>query len=274
MIRAVSTHVFLRHRLHPGLLDALARSGATGIEIFAFRQHFDYTSRSHVTEIAEWFRSAPLQPFSMHAPIYTDPEMGRDGAPGVNIIHPEKSRRIEAMDEIKRAIEVAEHIPIRYLVLHLGEREDSWSPRTLEHSLTAIEHLRAFANPLGVKLNIENIQNDVTAPANILEILRIGHFTDLGVCFDIGHAHLGAGVSVTLNELKNQIRSTHLHDNDGDKDAHLWPGAGSIEWKDNVTELKAAPKLEGNVLEIHYTPDYTAEAVNTMARGAFERLEI
>ena len=47
----------------------------------------------------------------MHAPLFPDREMGRAGAPAINVIHPEKSRRIDSMDEIKRAIEIAEHMP-------------------------------------------------------------------------------------------------------------------------------------------------------------------
>ena len=70
MLRVLSTHLFLNHRLHPGLLELAERSGAQAVEIFAARQHFDYTSREHVAELAEWFRSNSLQPFSMHAPLY------------------------------------------------------------------------------------------------------------------------------------------------------------------------------------------------------------
>ena len=81
MLRVLSTHLFLTHRLHPGLLEMAARSGAQGVEIFAARQHFDYTSREHVAELAEWFRSNPVEAFSMHAPLYPDQEMGRAGAP-------------------------------------------------------------------------------------------------------------------------------------------------------------------------------------------------
>jgi len=105
MLKAISSHVFLNHRLHPGLLDAFARAGAQGVELFAARQHFDYTSRPHIRELAEWFESNPAELFSMHAPLYSDMEMGRGGSPAVNVIHPEKSRRIDAMDEIKRALE-------------------------------------------------------------------------------------------------------------------------------------------------------------------------
>ena len=41
MLKAVSTHVYVKERLHPGLLDGLARAGAQAVEIFAARQHLD-----------------------------------------------------------------------------------------------------------------------------------------------------------------------------------------------------------------------------------------
>jgi len=271
MLKVISTHVFLRSRLHPGLLDVFAKAGAQGVELFAARQHFDYTSRAHVREMAEWFKANPVEAFSMHAPMFPDLEMGRGGAPAVNVIHPEKSRRIDAMDEIKRALEVAEQVPFRFLILHLGEREDAWSPRSLENSLTALEHLRAFANPLGVKLLVENIQNEVTQPRNILEILNVGHFKDIGVCLDTGHAHLGDGVAPTIAELRPLIRSSHLHDNNGGRDEHLWPGDGTIVWDEAIGELKSAPQTPAGVLEIHYALEETPESVAAKAQAAFEK---
>lgn len=272
MLKVISSHVFLGQRLHPGLLDVLSRAGAQGVELFAARQHFDYTSRSHVREAAEWFRSNTTEAFSMHAPLYPDLEMGRGGGGAVNVIHPEKSRRVDAMDEIKRALETAEQIPFRFLIVHLGERDDAWTPRTLEHSITALEHLRAFANPLGVKLLIENLQGQVAQPAHLVEILNVGHFQDIGVCLDVGHAHLGEGVPAAMTELKNHIRSSHLHDNQGDKDAHLWPGDGTIAWDETLAELKSAPQTPAGVLEIHYALGESAETVAEKAKRAFEKM--
>ncbi|HEY0796865.1 MAG TPA: sugar phosphate isomerase/epimerase family protein [Acidisarcina sp.] len=272
MLRVISTHVFLRQRLHPGLLDILARGAAEGVEIFAARQHFDYTDRAHIREIANWFAANPVQPFSMHSPLYPDKEMGRGGAPSLNVVHPDKSHRIDAMDEIKRALEVAEQIHFKYLIVHLGDREDTWTLRTLEHSMTALEHLRAFASPLGVKLLIENLNSDVAQPSHLTEIIATGHFHDIGVCLDVGHAHLRDGIPSAITELKDHLRSSHLHDNEGDKDAHLWPGDGTIAWPETMTELKAAPKGPAAVLEIHYALEDQPEAVANKARKAFQLL--
>jgi sugar phosphate isomerase/epimerase len=274
MLRALSTHVFLRQRLHPGLLDTLGRGGAQAIEVFAARQHFDYSSRQHVKEIADWFQSSPVKPHSLHAPIYADSDMGRGGMPAINIVHAEKPRRIDGMDEIKRAIEAAETLPYNYLVLHLGDRDSTWDDRTLENALTAIEHLKAFAAPLGVKLLLENIQNEVTTAAHLAEIIRVGHFSSVGVCFDIGHANLMEGVDVTLESLTPLIGSTHLHDNQGDRDAHLWPGDGKIDWEPAMATLKAAPRSPAALLEIHHELGDTQESIATRAAATFQKFGI
>jgi len=274
MLRVISTHVFLKQRLHPGLLDTLNKAGAQAIEIFAARQHFDYTSRTHVKEIADWFDSTPVAFHSMHAPLYHDADMGRAGGPAVNVVHPDKSRRIDAMDEWKRALEVAETLPFKFLVLHLGERGDEWSPRALDHAVTAIEHMRVFGKPLGVNLLLENLQNDVTRPEHLLEVVRVGHFKDVGVCFDIGHANIREGVEASLAELKPIIGSTHLHDNLGEKDDHLWPTDGTIAWKPAMAELKDAPRTPAAVLEIHYTLGETAEHVISRATETWKKLDL
>jgi sugar phosphate isomerase/epimerase len=253
MLRVLSTHLFLNQRLHPGLLELAARSGAQAVEIFAARQHFDYTSREHVAELGSWFRSNSLQPFSMHAPLYPDREMGRAGAPAVNLLHPEKARRIDAMDEIKRALDAAEQIPFSNLVLHLGERDDGWSQRSVEFGIDALEHLGAFAHPLGVRLLTENLLSEPTTPEHLVTLLDLGRLNSVGICLDLGHAHMTVGVAEAITTLNSRIATLHVHDNHGLKDEHLWPGDGSIDWPSAVKALKALPTPPATVLEIHYS---------------------
>jgi sugar phosphate isomerase/epimerase len=272
MLRVLSTHLFLNHRLHPGLLEIAGRAGAQGVEIFAARQHFDYTSREHVAELAEWFAANPLLPFSMHAPMFPDREMGRAGAPGVNVLHPEKSRRIDAMDEIKRALEAAEHISFRHLVVHLGERNDGWSPRTIEYAQTALEHLGAFAGPLGVRLLVENLLSEATTPEHLLLILELGHLNNVNVCLDLGHAHITVGIAEAIATLGKRIVSVHVHDNHGLKDEHLWPGDGSIDWPAAVAALKALPAPPAAVLEIGYNLNDPHSAIQGKIEQAFAKL--
>src|SRR5438445_12335014 len=153
MQRVLSTYLFVKERLHPGILDGLTRSGVQAIEIFAARQHLDYANRkAHVKEIAEWFRGSGVPLNSVHAPLYADYEWGRAGSPPVNVASTDRAGRIEAMDEIKRALEIAEQIPFRFLVQHLGTPNESFDERTLEPAMTSVEHLRAFPKPLSVPI--------------------------------------------------------------------------------------------------------------------------
>ena len=251
MLKAVSTYVYVKERLHPGILDGLARSGVQAIEIFAARQHLDYANRkAHVKEIAEWFRGSGVPLNSVHSPLYADYEWGRAGAPPVNIASTDRAGRIEAMDEIKRALEIAEQIPFRFLVQHLGGTNEAFDEKKFEAAMTSIEHLRAFAKPLGVRILLENTPNELSAPDKLVEMIRGAHFDDVGVCFDFGHAHMTSSVRGAFEILQTYIRSTHVHDNAKDKDSHLWPGAGTIDWKEAMELLRSAPQTPPLLLEL------------------------
>ncbi|HTZ96531.1 MAG TPA: sugar phosphate isomerase/epimerase family protein [Terriglobales bacterium] len=251
MLNAMSTYVYVKERLHPGLLDGLARGGAQAIEIFAARQHLDYANRKqHVREIAEWFQNSAVPLNSVHAPMYSDYEFGRTGAEPLNIASTDRAHRIEAMDEIKRALELAEQIPFRFLVQHLGLGGESFDAYKFEAAMTSIEHLRAFAKPLGVRVLLENIPNELSTPERLVEFIQTSHLDDVGVCFDVGHAHIMSNVAEAFETVKNHVRSTHVHDNTKDRDSHLWPGAGSIDWKQTMELLNSAPQTPTLMLEI------------------------
>jgi sugar phosphate isomerase/epimerase len=271
MLKAISTFVYVKERLHPGLLDGFVRSGAQAIEIFAARQHLDYANRKqHVREIADWFKGSGVPLHSVHAPLYADYEWGRAGAPPVNVASTDRAGRIEAMDEIKRAIEVAEHIPFRFLIQHIGLPNETFDDRKFESAMTSIEHLRAFAKPLGVRILLENIPNELSTPDRLVDFIRTTHFDDVGVCFDLGHAHMMSDVAQEFETLKQYIHSTHVHDNNKDRDAHLWPGNGSIDWRQAMELLKSAPQTPPLLLEIEED-----EKVNPLEkmRETFDKLE-
>ncbi|HEX8801655.1 MAG TPA: sugar phosphate isomerase/epimerase family protein, partial [Terriglobales bacterium] len=256
MRRGMSSLVYARtERLHPGLLDRMVAGGAEVIEIFASRGHFNYSDRQHVREIANWFRSTGTTFHSLHAPMHGDDEFGRTGAAQLNIAAVEKRDRIAAMDEIKRAIEVAEHAPFQFLVQHVGVGGESSSGQKIEAAMTSLEHLRAFAKPLGVQVVVENIPNDLSTPEGLVELLHTAHFTDVGVCLDVGHAHMAPGVIHAFETLKDLIRTTHIHDNHGERDEHLWPGNGTIEWEETIESLRSSPHVPALVLEIEGVED-------------------
>ncbi len=236
---AISTHLFVNERLSSHTLDKILAAGIRQIEIFAARQHFDYHDENQVRDVALWFRDHQVQLFSLHAPLYSDTEWGRTG-PGasISITHVERRRRISSMEEIKKAIDVAELLPFRFLVLHLGHSEEEYSLERFDAAMTSIENLRLHAKPLGLRILLENIPNELTTPERLLNFIQYTRMDDLGVCFDVGHAHLSGGVLEAFEALKTRIVSTHVHDNKGDKDAHLMPFQGSINWQETMRAFR------------------------------------
>jgi sugar phosphate isomerase/epimerase len=288
-------------------LDTLAAAGVGAVEVFASQPHFDYTSRPAVRELANYFASSPLKLHSLHAPMYRN-ETAASHRELNNVVHRERSQRIDAMDDIKRAIEFAEQTPFRFLVLHLDERVEPWSEAVLDLAITAVEHLQAFARPLGVHIALENLWSEVTEPEHLLEVLNVGHFKDAGLCFDSGHAHIVAAIrarsrstehaddgSVTVTRdavraeylamlelMAPRVVTTHLHDNDSTRDAHLWPADPSLQlsatdsagvpWPETMQILRNAPKQPVCNLEIHYNLGADAEQIVSRSKAAFAML--
>src|ERR1700755_620119 len=117
----LSTHLFVRQRLTTVWLERVWDAGFPAVEIFCARQHLDYRNKAQIAELGHWFRDSELKLHSLHSPMYTDEIWGRSGPHSViSITEPVKGRRIEQVDEIKRALEISEMIPFRYLIQHMG----------------------------------------------------------------------------------------------------------------------------------------------------------
>ncbi len=63
------------------------------------------------------------------------------------------------LDEIKRALEIAETVPFRYLIQHIGVDGEEFDDRKLDAAFTALEELSVFARQRGVEVLLENIPN-------------------------------------------------------------------------------------------------------------------
>ena len=203
MRKAVSTYLFVKERLHPGILDGLARSGVQAVEIFAARQHLDYANRkAHVKEIADWFRGSGVPLNSVHSPLYADYEWGRAGAPP-SIWHPPTARRaLRRWTRSSGRWKSPSRFPSVFWCSTLGTPTESFSEKKFEAAMTSIEHLRAFAKPLGVRILLENIPNELSTPDRLVEMIKRAHFDDVGVCFDFGHAHWMGSVSKAFEILR------------------------------------------------------------------------
>lgn len=274
MQHVLSTHTFVNHRLSTVWLDKIWQAGIPAVEIFCAKQHLDYHNRAQVAELGHWFRDAELKLHSVHAPMYTDDVWGRSGPNAVvNITEPSKPKRLAVVDEIKRSLEIAETIPFRYLIQHIGVAGEEYDDRRVEAAFSALEEISLFAKQRGVNVLLENTPNAFSSAERLVYFLGTTHLK-LDFCFDVGHAHMNEGITTAFNIMKSRIRSTHIHDNDGEKDLHLFPlaeGAGTIDWKTTMDLLRSQPDQYPLLLELHDTPDFLHSLPSI--KDIFARLE-
>lgn len=237
----LSTRAVLNHRLTSIWLERIWDAGFPSVEIFCARQHFDYQNRAQVNELGHWFRDSELSLHSLHAPKFSDDAGGRSGPRSyVNIAEPVKAHRMEAVAEVKRALEVAEVIPFRYLVQHIGTANDEFDEAKMDAAFTSLEELRLFAGQRGVEILLENAHNELSTAERLHYFLSLTHLK-MGYCFDTGHARLCGHVESEFNIMAEHIRSTHINDNDGVRDLHCYPfeEPGSIDWPATMKFLGA-----------------------------------
>lgn len=250
MTPVLSTHLFVRHRLTTVWLEKVRDAGFSAVEIFCARQHIDYRDTAQVRELGHWFRDSKLKVNSLHSPMYSDDVWGRSGPQSiVDITETTKARRIAIVDEIKRALDIADVIPFRYLVQHFGTVGQEYEERRIDSAFSSLEELKVFASQRGVQLLLENTPNAHSTAERLNYFLGQTHL-DLGYCFDIGHAHLGDGIEHEFDLMKDRIRSTHLHDNDGHEDSHLYPFEGTIDWRNAMRLLRSRPDQYPMLLEL------------------------
>jgi sugar phosphate isomerase/epimerase len=230
MQRILSTYLFVSHKLTPALLGEIAAAHIPAVEIFCERAHFDYSSPQVLREIADWLDEHELMVHSLHSPTSRDIAPTRESRAPISISDLERVRRLDAVDEVKRALDVAERIPFRYLVQHLGASRESADPRRLDAAFSSLEYLVVFAKQRGVRIALENTPGELASPGALRQFIADTRL-DLRLCFDTGHAHMEDGVEHSFDMMRDLVVTTHVHDNHGEKDDHLLPFAGSIDWK-------------------------------------------
>jgi sugar phosphate isomerase/epimerase len=282
MQRLLSTYLFISRKLTRELLGQIASCGFQGLEIFCSRSHFDYTNKSEVLEMGRALADNRLQLASLHAPTSRDLSATREGGQPLSICEVERVRRIEAMDELKRAIDVAEEIPFSRMIFHMGGPRETADLRKRDAAFSSLEHLILHARHLGVTICVENTTSEMGAPSYLRSFVDETRLAGLRFNFDIGHAHLADGpeedrVAESFAPLKDLVAGVHIHDNHGEKDEHLPPYDGTIDWLAAVKLLKSAPETNlPLVLELKEKggPEVSSTEVQLKtARKSIDRLE-
>lgn len=252
----ISTHLYHDARLDREHLAQVASFGFDAIEVFATRTHFDYHDAAAIARLGEWLNESGLALHGVHAPI-TDSLKGNEwGSTTYSTAVSDGARRQATIREVETALQIAKQIPFQVLVLHLGTptvmRQAADNVRSA--AVKSVEEICRLAQPLGVRVALEVIPNDLSTPASLVSMIeRDLDGLDAGICLDFGHAFLMGDVADAIEVTAEHLITTHVHDNRRKEDDHLAPYLGGIPWD---------PALMG-MQKIGYDGTYLFEVANT-----------
>ena len=233
----VSTHLYHEERLQQAHLLEIAANGFEAVEVFATRSHFDYHDDAAIRALKAWLEEAALTLHSVHAPI-TDVFANGRGQRTFSTAVRDNDARKSTLHEIAAALNIAKVIPFQFLVVHLGvpavpspgpdvSRDDN----NREAAIRSVEEILEMAEPLGVKVALEVMGNELSTASDLIDILeRSFDGADLGICMDVGHAHILGDTADAIETTSEYLVTTHIHDNRRHSDDHLVPFQGNINW--------------------------------------------
>lgn len=160
------------------------------------------------------------------------------------------------LDLTRRSFRIAQILGAPYLVVHpqmfpeniLGGHHGE----ILRYNLSFYQSLLEYSVKTGVKIALENMfgYNPDTGKfcityfslaEDILEFLDYAEEKEqFVICFDTGHANIiGRDTPADyIRKFDQALKLLHIHDNYGEKDDHMPPFFGNIDWQDTMAALR------------------------------------
>lgn len=258
---ALSTGCFYRRPILDILPD-VRNAGFQQIEVCSFPAHLDYHDLSAVELAAHKLRELEISPVSFHAPF----------ADRIDITSFDSAVREASVEELILACESAALLGCSHVVLHPGPEREGRPPeeefvRHMHHAAESLNRVAARCCQLRIRLLLENMLAHLLfgRVSDMLYLLGEIKSCEVGTCLDTGHAHLAGELGLVVQKLSGHLRMVHMNDNHGNRDEHLIPGDGGIDWPWLVSELRRHHFHGGLVIEM---AAYENESVgDTLARA-------
>lgn len=223
-------------------IPTMADQGVTAIEIgVGAPDYFDHRDGCQIQKLLDTLLSSGVRVHSIHAPF----------GPDYDVSSLDDAIHERGVDSLIDAIELASVMDADKVIVHASDTLNGERARRADRARGVLREMASVAAESGIVLALENL------PPNYLghtpdELLALLDGTDrgaVGVCFDSGHANLSGHFPEFASAILPLAVTTHLHDNDGTADQHLFPGSGSIDWRTfastyRILECKATIMLE------------------------------
>ncbi len=235
---SLSTHLFALRPLDDSVVSLFPAFGFACAELWGMPPHFPYADPGEAAEIASRFARAGVRVRSLHAPIYPDVRSYRKDR-WYSLSSPDEPHRAESVAAVAAASGWLAHNGGGTVVLHTGFPADGWYPKRWGAFLGSLNDL-IEAVPPAVRFAVENTPVASGRTEVILDAAERYPRDRVGICVDLGHAHIAEDVRTAIRTAAPRLIHVHASDNGGDRDDHLVPGRGTIPWPEAFAELRAA----------------------------------
>ncbi|RKX79396.1 MAG: hypothetical protein DRP57_13720 [Spirochaetes bacterium] len=232
-----SSFMFWKEKFSEQHLVYLKNAGFSGFEMFCYRNYLDWKNRTEMDKLLHAMRVNQFTISSMHAPWTKGVENE-----WYDIASLDHRIREKALKEIFEAVEIFKKAGAKFLVVHPGmdKFKSTTKNQYMENAVHSLKLISLFAHELGIQVLIENPPPPEIGSSvdEIKEIFKGLRDYKPGFCFDIGHANItneGIDAFLTSGLFPSEL---HISDNHGQKDEHLLPGEGSIDWGSFFTKVK------------------------------------
>jgi len=165
---------------------------------------------------------------------------------------------------MRRSVLTAEILGAEYMVVHpLSIRTEPGLydyRKSYDYNVEYWKKWAEFFHQHNVGMAIENMncysrerRNYCGNLDELLELIDAVGAPDVGCCIDTGHAFIsGNNVPAMIRRAGKTLRATHIADNHGEKDEHIAPFAGSINWPEVMKALHDIDYAYDFSFEIHH----------------------
>lgn len=204
---------------------------------------FDRFSDADLSRLASRFHDAGVRFDTYHLPYET--------ADDVSSFY--ETIRRGSVDRARRGMERSLVLGARIGIQHpttcfFGTEVEGWD-RMVGQLRKSMDELLPLAERLGYTIALENVPKRVhgprlgSIPGHIAILRESFNHPSLGFCLDTGHALMSVGLDGEegyFDAAGAKLVAFHLADNSGDRDLHLAPGRGLVNW---TTVFRRAHRL-------------------------------
>lgn len=168
------------------------------------------------------------------------------------------------VERYKNDLKLCRENDIDLVCMHLTSKSEAPEPNKI--GLKRFQEIADYAQELGIKIAFEN-----TKIKGYQEyILKNIKNDNVGICLDSGHLHAHFKDELNFDLFKDKIFCVHLHDNHGEKDEHLIPFEGTIDWNWLMDKLIECNYKGPVTMELVYQNHYIEQDMTEFYKRGYQ----